>query len=148
MPKVTFYQLSDDSPQAVQKRACALIADAYAQRQRIVVWCANQGDAEAIDELLWQLPAERFIPHNLAGEGPAGGAPVEVHWQTDTIGQRPFLVNLSGRLPTTLKKHQRIIDFVPAAEGERQAARQRYKQYQQAGCNMQFIAAEHESTHG
>ncbi len=27
---------------------------------------------------LWARPAESFVPHNLAGEGPRGGAPVEI----------------------------------------------------------------------
>lgn len=140
MPQVIFYQLADDKPSAVHEKACDLVAEAYGNKQRCVVLCASQKDAESIDELLWQLPSQRFVPHNLAGEGPAGGAPVEIHWQDAGLPKKPCLVNLSEALPANVRQHQRIIDFVPVAEEAKKAARQRYKQYQQAGCSMQFIA--------
>lgn len=140
MPHVTFYQLTE-SVDAGPQRACELIADAFASKQRIAVLCASQQQAEALDDLLWQLPAGRFVPHNMAGEGPPAGTPVELCWQTAQLGRRQLLVNLSQQLPPQLQAFQRIIDFVPAEASAKQAARDRYKQFQQAGCQMQFKSA-------
>ena len=52
-----------------------------------------------------------------------------------------MLVNLSEILPQSMGQFQQIIDFVPAADEAKKAARIRYKQFQQAGCQMQFKSA-------
>lgn len=153
MPAVHFYALAQEalpsegteSGQAAVPaecaKACELAAELYSQRKKSVVLCANKAQAEAIDELLWQLPAQRFVPHNLAGEGPNGGAPVEIVWELHSLPRKPCLINLSEQLPPNLGQFQQIIDFVPVAESAKQLARQRYKQFQQAGCQMQFLPA-------
>ncbi|MEW9797091.1 DNA polymerase III subunit chi [Alteromonas sp. CYL-A6] len=140
MPQVVFYQLTaaDDSAAA---RAATLIADAYANKQKVVALCRSQEQAEELDELLWQLPSDRFVPHNLHGEGPAAGTPVEICWQGDQLGRQPMLVNLSEQRISSMNSHRQIIDFVPVEEDAKQAARVRYKEYQKAGCAMQFKSA-------
>lgn len=141
MPQVTFYSLSGEE-QAAAKQACQLVADAAGNRQRCSILCQDQAAAELVDELLWQLPADRFVPHNLFGEGPSAGTPVEICWQQSQLTRRPFVVNLSQTMLNEPHQHQTIIDFVPQPEEQKQAARIRYKQYQQAGCTMQFLSAE------
>jgi DNA polymerase-3 subunit chi len=39
------------------------------------------------------------------------------------------------------RQYQHIIDFVPVDEVKKQEARERYKQYKMAGCQMQFTPA-------
>ncbi|MBU2979523.1 DNA polymerase III subunit chi [Alteromonas sp. C1M14] len=141
MPQVTFWQLTDEADGA-EPRACHLVADAYANKKKIAVLCANQASAEAVDELLWQLPADRFVPHNMYGEGPGPGTPVEICWQENQLSRRSLLVNLSGEMLSSPGSFQTIYDFVPVADDAKQAARVRYKQYQQAGCQLQFKSAD------
>lgn len=140
MPHVVFYQLTEqeNSPSA---RAASLIADAYANKQKVGVLCDSQQQAEELDDLLWQLPSERFVPHNMHGEGPPSGTPVEICWQASQVGRRPVVVNLSQELVMSPQHHQHIIDFVPVEDDAKQLARVRYKKYQQAGCAMQFKTA-------
>lgn len=140
MPQATFYQLKPGDE--VGSIACQLTANALGNRQKVGILCKDQAQAEQVDELLWQLPSDRFVPHNLHGEGPATGTPVEICWSTTQLGRRPLLINLSGELPGQVQQFQSIIDFVPVADDEKQAARVRYKQYQQAGCAMQFKSAD------
>lgn len=141
MPQVTFYPLSslDADPAS---RACTLVANAYGNRQKVIILCATQQQAEQLDELLWQLPAERFVPHNLYGEGPSSGTPVEICWHKSQLARRQVVVNLSASMLDAPQQFQHIIDFVPVEEEAKQAARVRYKQYQQAGCQMQFLSAD------
>ena len=86
MSNVTFYLLdeTDDTHQqpAHFALACLLATRSYRNKQKCLVYCQDQSQAEQFDELLWQLPNDAFVPHNLAGEGPVGGAPVEICWQT------------------------------------------------------------------
>ncbi|WP_026375972.1 DNA polymerase III subunit chi [Aestuariibacter salexigens] len=141
MTTVTFYQLNEESdrePDQQLSAVCHIAAAWYSAKKRCVIWCADQASAEHVDEWLWQLPADRFIPHNLTGEGPQGGAPVELAWQQQHIG-RPFLINMAASVPENITRYQQIAEFVPADEPGKQAARQRYKEYQRAGCDMAFM---------
>lgn len=120
--------------------ACQLCADLYRAKKRVFVYTASQQEAEQFDELLWQFEPERFVPHNLAGEGPAYGAPVEISWQPPKQS-RQVLLNLSTEIPAFANRFQQIIEFVPADEQLKAQARERYKQYRQLGITPQTINA-------
>ena len=120
--------------------ACQLCADLYRAGQRVIVFCETQQDAELLDEVLWQFDAERFVPHNLAGEGPQRGAPIEISWQTPK-SSRQVLVNLTASIPTFANRFVQIIEFVPVAEALKIAAREKYKHYRQLGVTPETINA-------
>jgi DNA polymerase III subunit chi len=150
--QVSFYLLSDASSANDDAKnelstapahfalACRLCADLYRAKQRVFVYTADQQHAEAFDELLWQFDAERFVPHNLAGEGPKYGAPVEIGWQAPKQN-RQVLINLASDIPAFANRFSQIIEFVPTAEALKVQARERYKQYRQLGINPQTITA-------
>ncbi|AWL13153.1 DNA-directed DNA polymerase [Saliniradius amylolyticus] len=139
MPRVCFYLLDEqgqkDEP-ASYALACHLAARSYSQRQPCLILCATQAQAEILDELLWQRPAERFIPHNLQGEGPKKGTPVEITWQLAESPRQPVLINLSSSIPDNLNRFRQIYDFVPVEDELKQRARERYKAYRSAGCQL------------
>lgn len=137
MTQVTFYSLSEKDKTG-QTLSCSLCASLYANKQKVSVWCADKTEAEAFDEMLWQLPADRFIPHNLSGEGPKNGAPVEICWQAEQLRRGVTLIVLSQITLEQPQSFRQIIDFVPADDAQKAAARDRYKYYQRAGCNMHF----------
>jgi DNA polymerase-3 subunit chi len=139
--QVSFYSLSNDD-ETGHALSCSLAASLFTDKQRTSIWCKNQQQAESIDELLWQLPAERFVPHNLVGEGPNGGAPVEVCWQIDQLRRNASVIVLSGEQIAQPNNFKHIIDFVPAEDSAKAAARERYKYYQRAGCTMRFTQAD------
>lgn len=115
--------------------ACVLAADLYRQNRKILLASENQKDAQALDEWLWQFQADRFIPHNLAGEGPQYGTPVEINWE-QSKQRRQCLVNTCQDLPAffqNLKGYNEWHDFVPHDEAGKAAARERYKRLKQAG---------------
>ena len=142
MTQAIFYQLDETETPAsdLQAFACYLVAQCYSNNQRLSVLCADKVQAEAVDELLWQLPAERFIAHNLAGEGPKGGALVEITWPKQSA-LRSIVVNLSAQEIPQANRYQTIYDFVPVDEALKPAARERYKLCKLAGCEMQFAKA-------
>nr|WP_194362663.1 DNA polymerase III subunit chi [Neptunicella marina] len=130
--------------------ACQLATDCYRQRQRCVILTGSKADAEAIDDLLWQQPVDAFVPHNLAGEGPANGAPVEINWQQANVNNRAVLINLSNNMPDYAQRFRQIYDFVPAEEQAKQQARERYKHYRAAGHQLATTPAKfnHETHNG
>ena len=144
MTTVTFYQLDENSsdPHDDLMKACSsLLLTAYRKRKWSTVLCSDKQQAEQVDEFVWQHPVDEFIPHNLAGEGPKQGTPAEITWTGQAISNRHTLVNLSHSMIENHRQYQHIIDFVPVDEVKKQEARERYKQYKMAGCQMQFTPA-------
>ncbi|SHH96127.1 DNA polymerase III subunit chi [Ferrimonas marina] len=135
MANALFYILSDARLEAF---ACEVVARAYRKGQGVYLHCADQAQAHRIDDLLWQFDPDRFIPHNLVGEGPRGGGPVVVGWQDGDhakMEKRPLLVNLSPDVPQFAVQFTQIIDFVPADEQAKAQARKRFAAYRQLGVN-------------
>lgn len=143
MTDVTFYMLEqpDETHPAHWLIACQLAARCYRNKQRCIVMCTDKASAEAFDELLWQQPLDSFVPHNLTGEGPKGGAPIEISWQSAQTAQRPALINLAESLPERSPSYRQIFDFVPAEDTAKQQARDRYKHYRAAGLTMHTLPA-------
>lgn len=147
---VTFYVLADSqqlaenelsNPPAHFTLACQLCADFYRANQRVFVYTANQQDAEQIDQLLWQFDANSFVPHNLSGEGPARGAPVEISWLPPKQS-RQVLINLAPDIPAFANRFADTIEFVPSQAAAKAQARERYKQYRQSGITPATVNAD------
>ena len=147
MPQVSFYIIEaqdEGSASPSLDLACELAARCFRNKQRVLVWCNDQQSAEAFDELLWQLPVQGFVPHNLSGEGPTGGAPVEINWQEPVANNRQVLINLATDAPQFSQRFSQVYDFVPRADEQKQQARDRYKQYRGMGCDLKTLPATNE----
>lgn len=132
MSQVTFYLMSerdDEQASAVERLACQLAADSWGAGH-IYLHCTDEAQALRLDELLWQLPPDRFVPHQLQGE--TGQAPVEIGHQSP---KRRYarLINLAEQTPLFAGHFAQVVDFVPTDETQKQQARERYKHYRQAG---------------
>ena len=115
--------------------ACVQSAFYYRQNQKVFVLAKDQEQAHQFDELLWQFEPDSFVPHNLVGEGPRQGSPVEIGWQPPR-GRRPVLINLTSTMPNFAGQYSHVIDFVPTDEAEKQLARERFKACRQMGFNV------------
>ncbi|NMP15977.1 DNA polymerase III subunit chi [Thalassotalea sp. Y01] len=135
MTTQVIFSVLDASAQDHLRLACEKVASLYRQNKRVFIFCDSQGEAHKIDELLWSFDSDSFVPHNLPGEGLESGSPVEISWQAPT-NQRHVLVNLATDVPAFAGQFKHILDFVPADDGLKQQARQRYRSYQQAGCQL------------
>lgn len=150
---VTFYALSEALANADEKkvaselvRAIDLCSECVSALKRLTVLCNSQEQAEAFDELVWQFPADKFIPHNLYGEGPDMGTPVEIIWHSayqsmTKLRNTAVVINLSQQYIENITNIKHIIDFVPLPDKEKVKARERYKRYKQAGCQLEYKTA-------
>ncbi|MEH6452125.1 MAG: DNA polymerase III subunit chi [Psychromonas sp.] len=141
MSQVVFYILNaqnEASTQAIPAhfaQACSIAGFYYSQNKKVFIYCESQQDAFTVDEYLWQFDGDSFVPHNLLGEGPRFGTPVEISWQAPTH-PRPVLINLSPNVPDFAINFQQIIDFVPNDEQLKIAARHRYSTYKKLGHSL------------
>lgn len=144
--KVIFYLIENQSESDElslllhEKLACEQIVDAWQKRKRILVACQDQPQAERIDEYLWQLKTDHFVPHNLAGEGMENGSPVEICWpEKRSSSKRQVLINLQDQFPDFSIIYNDVIDFVPVNSHQKSLARERYKAYKEVGFNLKTI---------
>ncbi|MGS0674338.1 DNA polymerase III subunit chi [Shewanella sp. 0m-4] len=150
-----FYMMPKDAkpasnaPKSAQDQvyllACQLAERAFATQELVYIHCQDQQQAYAIDELLWQFEPQSFVPHNLKGEGPIGGAPVEIGF--DRLGankKRHLLLNLADQVPQFAVNFGQIIDFVANDDSHKAIARDRYRQYRALGIALttQDLAAQ------
>ena len=142
-PQVMFYLLNDEaineddkSVDALLHHACLQAAYFYRQNQKVFIYTENKEKAHDIDEMLWAFDASSFVPHNLVGEGPKYGAPVEISWQAPS-GRRPVLINLTSTIPNFANQFSYIIDFVPTDENLKQQARERFRTCRQLGFKVE-----------
>ncbi|RBW43937.1 DNA polymerase III subunit chi [Psychromonas sp. B3M02] len=136
MSQVLFYihsqEDTDTNLPAHYVQACQLAAYYYQQNKKVFIYTENQQDAFVVDEYLWQFDGDSFVPHNLVGEGPRYGSPVEISWLAPQH-PRAVLINLNQSIPKFNLNFQQIIDFVPAQEQLKINARMRYSAYKKLG---------------
>jgi len=141
MKNATFYLLENATPvdglSALEALVCQLAATRWRDGARVLVACEDEAQAIRLDEALWQRPASAFVPHNLAGEGPKYGTPVELAWpQRRSNAPRDLLINLLPQVADFATAFHEVIDFVPYEESLKQLARDRYKAYRRVGFHL------------
>ncbi|PWC13201.1 DNA polymerase III subunit chi [Brenneria roseae subsp. americana] len=141
MKNATFYLLEHDSKsgdlRAFEVLACTLAAERWRAGKRVLIACENEQQAMRLDEALWQRDPHSFVPHNLAGEGPRQGAPVELAWpERRGNAPRDLLISLLPHFADFATAFHEVIDFVPYEESLKQLARDRYKAYRSVGFQL------------
>ncbi|MCF7353880.1 DNA polymerase III subunit chi [Vibrio sp. CK2-1] len=110
------------------------------QGAKVYVNAQDKSQAEAIDEAFWQKEPEQFQSHNLSGEGPQYGTPIEIGFsQVKPHRNRQLVINMANDNTIFAQTFRQVVDFVPCEEKPKQQARERYKIYRQAGFEMQTI---------
>lgn len=147
MRNATFYLLDNDTQQdglsAVEQLVCEIAAERWRAGKRVLIACEDEKQAIRLDEALWARPAESFVPHNLAGEGPRGGAPVEIAWpEKRNSSPRDLLISLRVGFVDFATAFTEVVDFVPYEDSLKQSARERYKAYRVAGFNLNTATLE------
>ena len=140
MTRIDFYILTDLDELARQRFACRIACRAVADGQRVFVR-APEAHAEAFDDLLWDYPPDRFLPHARLGaessEPVVIGAPEDLDRERAAAdaghgdAQEGVLVNLAPDIPKTFARFGRVSEIVLASE--RAAGRAKYRQYRERG---------------
>ncbi len=101
MKNATFYLLDNDGTVWLRSApsrplVCEVAAERWRAGKRVLIACESQEQANRLDEALWQREPHEFVPHNLAGEGPRDGAPVELCWpgKRGNSSPRDILISL------------------------------------------------------
>ena len=132
--QVDFYVLAGPE-QSAQRLACKLAMMAWEQGHRVAVLTADENAADSLDEIMWDYPPGRFLPHS---RGPANPAtPVSIDTCTAEIpADRDVVINLADIAVPEPGRFKRLLEIVPGAEQRRLASRQKFREYRDLGLSL------------
>jgi DNA polymerase-3 subunit chi len=136
MPRADFYLVTTPRFRSEPLRlVCELARKAVDAGLPTLVLARSQEQAEALDDLLWDMGDDVFIPHQVAGvdadeeEAAVLIAPPEVD-----APLRPLVINL--RDVAVEGGFERVLEVVPADDSARGPLRERWKQYKARGLDV------------
>ena len=139
MPRADFYLI--DKPRFREDPlllVCELARKAFDSGQPVLVLARSDEQADALDEKLWEFDADAFVPHQIAGDDDDAITPVLIVPPGAPTAGRALVINLRDDCAPGL--FERVLEVVPADEGQRLGSRKRWTTYKAAG----FEVAKHD----
>src|SRR5688500_1267494 len=132
MPRADFYLIAKPRFREEPLRlVCELVRKAYAANRWTLVLAREAAQAEALDELLWDMGDDAYIPHQVAGDEEDEQTPVLIATPEIDAPLRALVINLrDGAVTGTV---DRVLEVVPADESARGPLRERWTQYKARG---------------
>ena len=133
MPRADFYLIAKPRFRSEPLRlVCELARKAHDAGLWTLVLARDAAQAETLDDLLWDMGDDVFIPHQVAGmDVDEDEAAVLIAPPEADAPLRPLVINL--RDAAVEGGFDRVLEVVPADESARGPLRQRWKQYQARG---------------
>lgn len=114
---------------------CELVKKAFNAGLPTLVLARSAGQAEALDDLLWDMGDDVFIPHQIVGlDEDEEEAEVLIAPPEADVALRPLVINL--RDAAVEGAFDRVLEVVPADESARGPLRERWKHYQARGLKL------------
>ena len=131
--QVDFYVLANPRESA-EHLACKLAMMAWEQGHHVAILTADDSDAVSLDEIMWDFPPGRFLPHS---HGKADSeTPVSIDsYSADISSDRDVVINLADAAVPDPGRFRRLLEIVPGAEQKRLASRQKFRDYRDLGLN-------------
>ena len=131
--QVDFYVLANPRESA-EHLACKLAMMAWEQGHHVAILTADDSDAASLDEIMWDFPPGRFLPHS---HGKAGSeTPVSINsYSAEIPADRDVVINLADAAVPDPGRFRRLLEIVPGAQQKRLASRQKFRDYRDLGLN-------------
>ena len=129
--RVDFYVLTASAPSAGHL-ACRLCLKAWEEGHLVTVLAPGEDEARLLDELMWDFPADRFLPHELGQAD--GDVPVAILSAASQVPtDRDVVINLTAEPVPEPKRFRRLLEIVPADSRLREASRTKFRTYRNLG---------------
>ena len=122
------------------------IANLLLRRNRltphVLILCPDDDFMKQLDETLWTIQPEAFLPHAIAGEITEDNAkqPILLSTSLNQDNQADVLINGGLEIPPELTAFTHIVDFVDAWDEDlKQVSRERFKTYRQLSFEPTYI---------
>ena len=135
MPRADFYLIAKPRFRSEPLRlVCELAKKAYDANLPLLVLARDTAQAETLDDLLWDMGDDVYLPHQIAGDEDDGEAPVLIAPPEADAPLRPLVINL--RDAAVEGGFERVLEVVPADDDARGPLRERWKQYKARGLEV------------
>ena len=135
MTKIDFYTGSTDK----LRTACQLSHKAMQNGVRVILSTADTATTDALDKLLWQFPANAFIPHCRSDAEEAEQCPVVLNSGNDRFSHYDLLISLHDECPPFFSRFERVIEIVGQDAEDSRLGRERFKFYRDRGYELNHI---------
>ena len=136
MPRADFYLIAKprfrDEP---LRLVCELARKAHDAGIFTLILARDAAQAEQLDDLLWDMGEDAYIPHQIVGEDVDEEEAAVLIAPPDVESPlRPIVINLrDGAVDGAV---ERVLEVVPADENARGPLRERWKHYQARGFDV------------
>ena len=114
---------------------CELARKAFDAGIPTLVLARDTAQAEAIDDLMWSFDPDAYLPHQIAGSDEEDEVtPILILAPDADSPMRPMVINL--RDAAVEGDFDRVLEVVPADPAARAPLRERWKQYQARGLQL------------
>lgn len=135
MPRADFYLIQSPRFREEPLRlVCELARKACDANLWTLVLARDAAQAEALDDLLWAFDEDAYVPHQIAGDEEDELTPVLIAPPEIDAPPRPLVINL--RDAAVEGSFERVLEVVPADASARGPLRERWKQYQARGFEL------------
>ena len=136
MTQVDFYILKNAPLAKAELFVCQLAEKAFKKGHKIHVHTVDNLQTERMDTLMWTYNDLSFLPHAIAESDVAAETPIHLSHNSDKTSIKDVLINLKSEVPVFYEQFNRVAEIVTSDPQQQQAARQRYRYYQQRGCTV------------
>jgi len=135
VPRADFYLIAKERfREEPLLLVCELARKAYDANLWTLVLARDAEQAEALDEMLWDMGDDAYIPHQIAGDEEDQLTPVLIASPDIDTAMRPLVINL--RDDAVEGSFERVLEVVPADDSAREPLRERWKQYKARGLDL------------
>ncbi len=132
MPRADFYLIAKPRFREDPLRlVCELAKKAFDANLWTLVLARDDEQAEALDEMLWDMGDDAYLPHQIAGDEEDELTPILIATPAIDAPMRALVINM--RDGAVEGNFERVLEVVPADDSAREPLRERWKQYKTRG---------------
>jgi DNA polymerase-3 subunit chi len=137
VPRVDFYILSQQAPDARALLACRLAEKIYKLGHTAYIHTTSAEQGQQLDDLLWTFRQGSFVPHGLYPPAADDHSPVLIGWASKPDTQADVLVNMTHDVPDFFERFARIAELVDQNPDTLAKSRIQFRFYREQGCEPQ-----------
>ena len=134
MTQADFYVLAGQTLNDQWHFACRLVEQVRQKDRQVLLQVANEQEARALDDMLWQFREDAFVPHALlnAEDAPAD-CPVSIGWHPEPGHHHDVIINLCPELPAFFSRFERLVEVVVQNDAVLDYTRQHFRYLKDRG---------------
>lgn len=119
---------------------CKTVHKHFEKRERVQISVGDAASASYIDQLLWKIPEESFLPHAII-DTPSAATPIAITAVAANLNQATVLINLAAGPSSIIHLFQTAYELLDhTAPTKKELSQKRYATYQAAGYPISILS--------